>query len=168
MMRNFAAKILITAMVKKQSAGIILYKIEDNELMIFLVHPGGPFWQKKDKGSWSIPKGEFSNDENPLEAAKREFTEETGYIISGNFIELTPIKQKAGKVVYAWALEKNIDAENIKSNTFTIEWPPKSNKMVTCSEVDKAGWFTVSEAKIKINPAQALLIDELATKLKII
>src|SRR5436190_2107406 len=106
---QISLQILMATMVKKQSAGIILYKIEDNELMIFLVHPGGPFWQKKDIGSWSIPKGEFNNDENALEAAKREFAEETGHMISGNFIELTPIKQKAGKVVYAWALDHNID-----------------------------------------------------------
>src|SRR5215212_4985026 len=100
-------------MIKKQSAGIILFKIDKNELMIFLVHPGGPYWQKKDAGAWSIPKGEFNDDEVPLEAAKREFEEETGHTISGNFIELTPIKQKSGKMVYAWAVENNVDAENI-------------------------------------------------------
>jgi predicted NUDIX family NTP pyrophosphohydrolase len=154
-------------MVKKQSAGILLFKIEKDRLMTFLVHPGGPFWKKKDSGAWSIPKGEFNEGEDALEAAKREFTEETGYTLSGNFIELTPIKQKAGKIVYAWALEKNIDAENIRSNSFTIEWPPKSTKLATYPEVDRAGWFNINEAKIKINPAQALLIDELVEKLKI-
>ena len=154
-------------MIKKQSAGIILFKIEKNKLMIFLVHPGGPYWQKKDEGAWSIPKGEFNEGENALVAAKREFMEETGYTISGNFIELTPIKQKSGKTVYAWAVESNIDAGNIKSNSFEIEWPPKSKRMMTYPEVDKAAWFTIEVAKTKINPAQIALIDELATKLKI-
>ena len=154
-------------MIKKQSAGIILFKVEENELMIFLVHPGGPYWQKKDEGAWSIPKGEFNDDENALEAAKREFVEETGFTITGNFIELTPVKQKSGKMVYAWAVENTIDAENIKSNSFTIEWPPKSNKIMTYPEVDKAAWFTIDTAKTRINPAQAPLIDELAIKLKI-
>ena len=153
-------------MIKKQSAGVMVFKIEANELMIFLVHPGGPYWQKKDTGSWSIPKGEFDDEEIALEAAKREFKEETGYTISGDFIELTPIKQKSGKMVYAWAVENNIEAENIKSNLFTIEWPPKSNKMVTFPEVDKAAWFTADVAKTRINPAQVPLIDELAKKLK--
>ena len=109
-------------MIKKQSAGIMMFKIQKDELMIFLVHPGGPFWQKKDEGSWSIPKGEFDEGENALEAAIREFVEETGYTISGNFIELTPIKQKSGKMVYAWAIENNVDAENVN--------PPVSMK--TC------------------------------------
>jgi predicted NUDIX family NTP pyrophosphohydrolase len=148
-------------MGKKQSAGIVLFKVKKDELMIFLVHPGGPFWKKKDDGAWSIPKGEFDEDENALEAAKREFNEETGYILSGDFIELTPVKQKSGKIVHAWALEKDIDADTIKSNSFTIEWPPKSNKMVAYPEIDKAAWFTADEAKMKINPAQVPLIDEL-------
>ena len=145
----------------------MMFKIENNELMIFLVHPGGPYWQKKDEGSWSIPKGEFNDDENAVEAAKREFVEETGYTISGNFMELMPIKQKSGKVVYAWAIENNVDAENIKSNSFIVEWPPRSNKMMTYPEVDKAAWFTVHVAKAKINPAQVPLIDELVTKLNV-
>jgi predicted NUDIX family NTP pyrophosphohydrolase len=154
-------------MAKKQSAGIILFRVENGGLQIFLVHPGGPFWQKKDEGAWSIPKGEFNDDEDPLEAAKREFTEETRYIFSGNFIELTSIKQKGGKIVHAWALEGNVDADKIKSNFFTIEWPPKSSRMATFPEVDKAAWFHIDEAKRKINPAQSSLINELADKLKI-
>ena len=154
-------------MVKKRSAGIIVFKVVESELMIFLVHPGGPYWQKKNEGAWSIPKGEFNDDEDALEAAKREFAEETGFTITGNFIELTPIKQKSGKMVYAWAVENTIDAESIKSNSFTIEWPPKSNKMMTFPEVDKAAWFTIDVAKTRINPAQTALIDELAIKLKI-
>ena len=154
-------------MQKKQSAGIILFKLEINRPTIFLVHPGGPYWQKKDAGSWSIPKGEFDEGENPLEAAKREFEEETGYALSGDFIEFTPIKQKGGKLVYAWAHENDIDAANIKSNTFNLEWPPKSNRIVAFPEIDRAGWFNIDDAKIKINPAQALLIDELEEKLRI-
>ncbi len=153
-------------MAKKQSAGIILYRLEEEKLHIFLVHPGGPFWQKKDEGSWSIPKGEFLDGENPLKAAKREFEEETGSKPSGNFIELIPVKQKGGKTVYAWALQGNINADTIKSNTFTIEWPPKSNKLVTYPEVDKAAWFNADIACIKINPSQVALIDDLKSKLK--
>ena len=155
-------------MIKKQSAGIMMFKIHKDELMIFLVHPGGPFWQKKDEGSWSRPKGEFDEGENALEAAIREFVEETGYTISGNFIELTPIKQKSGKMVYAWAIENDIDAKNIKSNSFNIEWPPRSNKIMTFPEVDKAAWFSSDVAKVKINPAQVAFLDELGTKLRII
>ncbi len=154
-------------MAKKQSAGIILYKFEEEKLQIFLVHPGGPFWQNKDAGSWSIPKGEFLDSENPLDAAKREFEEETGTKLFGNFIELIPIKQKAGKIVYAWAFQGNINANTITSNTFTVEWPPKSNKLVTYPEIDKAAWFTADIARIKINPSQVALIDDLKSKLKI-
>jgi predicted NUDIX family NTP pyrophosphohydrolase len=154
-------------MAKKQSAGIILYRLEEEKLHIFLVHPGGPFWQKKDEGSWSIPKGEFLDGENPLKAAKREFEEETGSKLSGNFIELIPVKQKGGKTVYAWAVQGNINPDTIISNTFTIEWPPKSNKLVTYPEADKAAWFNADIACIKINPSQVALIDDLKSKLKI-
>jgi predicted NUDIX family NTP pyrophosphohydrolase len=121
---------------------------------------------KKDIGSWSIPKGEFDESEDALKAAQREFEEETGYVLSGDFLELSPIKQKGGKIVYAWANENNnVEAENIKSNTFNIEWPPKSNRIVAFPEIDEAGWFNVDKAKIKINPAQVPLIDELVKKL---
>jgi predicted NUDIX family NTP pyrophosphohydrolase len=148
----------------KKSAGILAYrKINDPE--VFLVHPGGPFFKNKDEGVWTIPKGEFDETENPLTAAQREFFEETGVKISGDFIELKPIKQKAGKVVYAWAIETDINEKEIQSNTFAMEWPPKSGKVQDFPEVDKAGWFTIQEAKLKINAAQVELIDELLDKL---
>jgi predicted NUDIX family NTP pyrophosphohydrolase len=144
----------------KQSAGILLYRFR-NQLQIFLVHPGGPFFSKKDNGSWSIPKGEFNRDEDPLGAAKREFLEETGQPIDGNFIVLEPVIQKAGKKVYAWAVEGDIDHETIVSNLFEIEWPPRSGKKQTFPEVDKAAWFDVEEAKVKINAAQFGFVEEL-------
>lgn len=148
----------------RTSAGILLYRKNNNHVEFFLVHPGGPFWKGKDKGAWSIPKGEFSVDEDPLTVARREFNEETGQIVDGNFIELKPIQQKGGKMVYAWAVEGEADAENIVSNTFKQEWPYKSGKWITIPEVDKAGWFRVEEAKEKINPAQMNFIEELVEK----
>jgi predicted NUDIX family NTP pyrophosphohydrolase len=149
----------------KQSAGILLYRFLNEQLQVFLVHPGGPFFRNKDEGSWSIPKGEFADDENPLDAAKREFMEETGQEIGGTFIELIPIRQKGGKAVYAWAVEGDIDHNTIVSNLFEIEWPPRSGKRQSFPEIDKAAWFDVEAAKIKINPAQAAFIDNLSTQL---
>jgi predicted NUDIX family NTP pyrophosphohydrolase len=140
----------------KQSAGLLLYRTKNDFLEVFLVHPGGPFWKNKDKGAWSIPKGEFTG-EPPLEAAKRELKEETGFTVKGPFIELLPIKQKGGKWVYAWAAEADVDPKKVKSNTFMLgakEFP----------EVDRADWFDVEEAKEKILEAQARLIDELVRK----
>jgi len=151
----------------KKSAGILLYRLSNNFLEVFLVHPGGPFWKNKDDGAWSIPKGEFMDDENPLEAAKREFEEETGIQCDGNFIELAPIKQKSGKLVFAWVLEKDIDPATIKSNLFTMEWPPKSGKMQDFPEIDQGKWFDLNEAKQKINPSQSDLIDQLVSKLNL-
>jgi predicted NUDIX family NTP pyrophosphohydrolase len=150
----------------KQSAGILLYRIRNKTLELFLVHPGGPFFAKKDHGAWSIPKGEFESDEEPLAAAKREFKEETGMELSGGFIQLASVKQKSGKTVYAWAVEGDIDPEKIKSNNFEIEWPPKSGKMKTFPEIDKAAWFNLNEAFVKINSGQVPLIKELEVKLK--
>lgn len=146
----------------KQSAGILLYRKAAHGLQVFLVHPGGPFFKNKDEGSWSVPKGEYLPDEDLLRAAKREFQEETGHEITGNFIALSPVKQKGGKMVSAWAVEGDINPENIKSNTFEIEWPPRSGKKQTFDEIDRAEWFDIATAKIKINSAQAALIDELA------
>lgn len=146
----------------KQSAGILLYRKTPQGLQVFLVHPGGPFFKNKDDGSWSVPKGEYESGEDPLAAAKREFKEETGHEITGNFIALSPIKQKGGKMVLAWAVEGDIDPKNIKSNTFEIEWPPRSGKKQTFDEIDRGEWFDITTAKTKINPAQAALIDELA------
>jgi predicted NUDIX family NTP pyrophosphohydrolase len=145
----------------KKSAGILLYRKNGSRLEVLLVHPGGPFWKNKDEGAWSVPKGEFNDDENALDAAKREFEEETGFSCSGNFLELSPLKQKSGKMVYAWALEKDIDTSKIKSNEFEMEWPPKSGKQQRFPEIDKAQWFAATEAKQKINASQAGFIDEL-------
>ncbi|MGY4537247.1 putative NUDIX family NTP pyrophosphohydrolase [Mucilaginibacter sp. UYNi724] len=145
----------------KQSAGILLYRLTDGVLQVFLVHPGGPYFRKKDDGAWSVPKGEFTDDEEPLAAAKREFEEEAGKPITGNFIKLQPVKQKSGKVVHAWAVEGDIDHTNITSNTFEIEWPPKSGKRASFPEIDRAGWFTIDEAKVKMIPGQIGLIEEL-------
>ncbi|SEN89981.1 Predicted NTP pyrophosphohydrolase, NUDIX family [Mucilaginibacter gossypiicola] len=146
----------------KQSAGILLHRKSAQDLQVFLVHPGGPFFKNKDDGSWSVPKGEYEIDEDPLAAAKREFQEETGHEITGDFVALSPIKQKGGKTVQAWAVEGNINSEDIKSNTFEIEWPPRSGKKQTFDEIDRGEWFDIATAKIKINPAQAAFIDELA------
>ena len=112
----------------KQSAGTLLYRFREKNLEVFLVHPGGPFWAKKDEGAWSIPKGEFEEGENPLEAVIREFEEETGQRISGNFQPLKPVKQEGGKIIYAWAIEGEADADKITSNTFQMEWPPSSGE----------------------------------------
>jgi predicted NUDIX family NTP pyrophosphohydrolase len=147
----------------RKSAGILLYKIENKILKIFLVHPGGPFWAKKDDGAWSIPKGEFDDGEDPLDAAKREFEEETGIKISGAFLELKPIRQKSGKIVYAWAVEGDVDVSKIESNEFEMEWPPRSGKMKSFPEIDKTAWFDLNEAGKKIIEAQLSLIRELET-----
>ncbi|WP_228377367.1 NUDIX hydrolase [Chryseobacterium indologenes] len=147
-------------MPMKTSAGIVLFKRENNEFHYFLVHPGGPFWKNKDLGAWSIPKGEILPDEDPLSRALIEFEEETGTTITGEFIKLTPIKQKGGKIVYAWAVEGNIDPSILYSNTFPLEWPPKSGKTIDVPEVDQWEWFTAEEALKKINSAQAAFITE--------
>ena len=151
--------------MSKQSAGILLYRNIDNQLQVFLVHPGGPFFKNKDAGAWSIPKGEFLDDEDALLAAKREFLEETGQAVDGEFIKLSPIKLKSGKTVHAWAVERDIDHDKIVSNVFEIEWPPRSGKMASFPEVDRAGWFNVDEAIVKVNVAQVKLIEELSGKL---
>jgi len=127
---------------------------------MLLVHPGGPFFSKKDLGAWSIPKGEFTT-EDPLAAAIREFKEELGIDIAGNFHPLAPVKLKSGKIVHAWAIEADLDISQTVSNTFTIEWPPRSGKMQEFPEVDKVEWFTIGEAKEKINGAQVGFIEEL-------
>jgi predicted NUDIX family NTP pyrophosphohydrolase len=150
-------------MPSKKSAGLLLYRMR-NDLEVFLVHPGGPFWAKKDDGAWSIPKGEIAEDEDALKAAQREFFEETGYQITGNFIALTPVKQAGGKRVYAWAVEGDCDAESIKSNTFSMEWPPHSGNKKEFPEVDRASWFTIDQAKQKILKSQLSLLEELHRK----
>src|SRR5215470_20109059 len=148
-------------MAKKQTAGILLYRIRNGELEVFLVHPGGPFWMKKDNGAWSIPKGETEEGEDLLHAANREFHEETGFSLDGKFISLTPLKQRGGKIVHAWAVEGDVDAESSKSNLFSMEWPPRSGKCAEFPEVDRAAWFTLAAAKEKILPSQAEFLQEL-------
>ncbi len=144
----------------KKSAGILLYRFKDTQVEIFLVHPGGPFWAKKDSGAWSIPKGEFSESEDGLHAAKRELEEETGIKATGDFIELSPAKQRSGKTVYAWAQEKNIDPEKIVSNTLIINWPPRSGKKLEIPEVDKGAWLSLEEGLIKIVPGQIPILKD--------
>lgn len=152
----------------KNSAGILLYRLNNTLLEVLLVHPGGPFFTKKDSGAWSIPKGEFLEDENSLDAAKREFKEEIGADVSDtDFIELSPIEQKNNKTVYAWAFQGDIDTSTIKSNTFELEWPPKSGKMRSFPEIDKGEWFTITNAKEKINIRQVPLLDELQKKVSL-
>ena len=145
----------------KTSAGLVVYRIREGRLEIFLVHPGGPFWARKDAGAWSIPKGEFVQSEDPLEAARREFQEETGHEIEGSFLPLKPIKQAGGKTVHAWAVQGDIDPERIQSNTFTMEWPRGSGRQKEFPEVDRAEWFEVEEARRRILPGQAGFLDEL-------
>jgi len=148
-------------MATKQTAGILLYRIRNGGLEVFLVHPGGPFWMKKDDGAWSIPKGETAEGEDLLHAAKREFHEETGFSLDGDFIALTPLRQRGGKMVHAWAVEGDVDAESSKSNLFSMEWPPRSGKRAEFPEVDRAAWFTLETAKEKILQSQAELLAEL-------
>lgn len=144
----------------KQSSGILVYRVDNKQIQFFLVHPGGPFWRNKDEGAWSIPKGEYLDDEDALKAAQREFEEETGQSVTGDFTALKPVKLKSGKIVKAWLVEGNVDAENIVSNTCPVEWPPRSGKMIEIPEIDKAAWFDAETAKVKINQAQTAFIDE--------
>ena len=148
-------------MATKTSAGLLLYRVRGDELEVFLVHPGGPFWAKKDAGAWSIPKGEIGEGEDPLQAAIREFTEETGFSVSGDFLPLRPLRQPSGKVVHAWAVESDCDAAELRSNTFSMMWPPKSGRMQEFPEVDRAAWFGIAEAKERILAGQAAFLDEL-------
>lgn len=149
----------------KRSAGLLIYKKRGKVLEVFLVHPGGPFWARKDLGSWSIPKGEYSPEEDPLAAARREFREETGLDAGGDFQELTEIRQKGGKYVKAWAVEGDYDPAAVKSNTFSLEWPPNSRNQLEFLEIDRAGWFPLETAREKILASQLPLLDELEKKL---
>jgi predicted NUDIX family NTP pyrophosphohydrolase len=145
----------------KISSGILLYRRLSSTIEVLLVHPGGPFFAKKDEGSWTIPKGELIEDEDPLSAAIREFEEETGYKPAGDFIALPAIKQKGGKIVQCWAVTGDLDASAIVSNTFEMEWPPRSGKKKSFPEVDSAAWFSIQEARQKINERQIDFIDKL-------
>src|ERR1700760_384394 len=148
-------------MTTKQSAGILLYRMNDAILEVFLAHPGGPFWRNKNAGSWTIPKGEFRNEEPALDAAIREFREETGLTLKGPFTPLSPIRQKGGKRVYAWATAGDIDPAKIVSNTVELEWPRKSGRILTFPEVDRGAWFPLADARSMINPAQIALLEEI-------
>jgi predicted NUDIX family NTP pyrophosphohydrolase len=150
----------------KRSAGLIMYRSFEGHLEVFLVHPGGPFWAKKDIGAWSIPKGEFEEGENPLVAATREFHEETGFAAQGHFLELGEVKQNGGKVVIAWAFEGNCDPGDLVSNLCTIEWPPRSGRRLEFPEVDRGYWFSISDAKERILKGQKPLLEKLSTILQ--
>lgn len=143
------------------SAGLLMYRTRSDQWEVLLVHPGGPFFKNKDLGAWSIPKGEVEPDEDYLACAQREFTEELGFQAAGNFLALTPIKQKGGKIVHAWAIQGDCDLSQFASNTFTLEWPPRSGQHQTFPEVDRADYFPLDIAKQKINAAQVKLIEEL-------
>jgi predicted NUDIX family NTP pyrophosphohydrolase len=145
----------------KNSAGILMYRRRQGAVEVLLAHMGGPFWAKKDLGAWSIPKGEFEPDEVPLDAAKREFEEETSLSVTGEFIPLTPIKQSGGKIVQIWAVESDCDASAVKSNTFMIEWPPRSGRQQEFPEIDCAEWFSLDDAKEKVTKGQRGFIEEL-------
>ena len=149
----------------KTSAGLLLYRETSGSLEVLLVHPGGPFWSRKDDGAWSIPKGEFEAGEDPLEAARRELAEETGASAQGEAIPLGALQQSGGKIVHAWAVRGDFDPDLLRSNTFLLEWPPKSGRMREFPEVDRAGWFQMADAKRKILKGQAGFLDVLQAKL---
>jgi predicted NUDIX family NTP pyrophosphohydrolase len=152
--------------VAKRSAGILLYRIADGTPEVLLVHPGGPFFARKDAGVWSIPKGEYDEDEDPQASARREFEEETGTALPpGELIELGEVKQKGGKIVTAWAAEGDLDAEAVSSNTFTMEWPPRSGSTAEFPEIDRAGWFEIETAREKLVAAQTEFLDRLVERL---
>jgi len=151
-----------TAGMPKESAGLLPFRRRDGALEVFLVHPGGPFWARKDEHAWSIPKGEAEPGEDLRRAAEREFTEETGLSIAGDFVALTPRKQPGGKIVHAWAVEADCDPASVRSNVFSMEWPPRSGRKQEFPEIDRAAWFPIAIAREKIHKGQAPLLDELA------
>jgi predicted NUDIX family NTP pyrophosphohydrolase len=149
----------------KESAGLLMFRIRDGKLQLLLAHPGGPFWKNKDTGAWSIPKGEIQPGEEPLNAARREFAEELGFAAEGDFIPLTTIQQKGGKRVQVWAFEGDWDPSLLQSNTFQMEWPPRSGRMQEFPEIDRAEFFDLSRAKLQINSGQVPCLEELERKL---
>jgi predicted NUDIX family NTP pyrophosphohydrolase len=150
----------------KTSAGILLFRRHHGSVEVFLVHPGGPFWARKDDGAWSIPKGEAETGEDLLTRARLEFAEEIGFTVDGPYAPLEPVTQAGGKIVYAWAVEGDADAATIRSNTFSLEWPPRSGKMAEFPEVDRAEWFDLATAREKINMRQRALLDQLERQLR--
>ncbi|HEX6163678.1 MAG TPA: NUDIX domain-containing protein [Vicinamibacterales bacterium] len=145
----------------KQAAGILLYRRGPSGVQVLLAHPGGPLWARKDYGAWTLPKGQFTDTEAPLDAAKREFEEEMGSAPTGDFRPLGTLKQPSGKVIHAWAAESDFDTANVKSNLFSMEWPPRSGKMAQFPEVDRAAWFSIDEARHKILKGQQPFLDRL-------
>jgi predicted NUDIX family NTP pyrophosphohydrolase len=151
----------------KRSAGLLMYRRSNGELEVFLIHPGGPFWAKKDLGAWSIPKGGYEQTEPPLDAAKREFQEETGLAPQGTFVEIGEITQTSGKIVTAWAFEGDFDPTKLLSNLCQVQWPPGSGRMIECPEVDRGAWFSIAEAKQRILKSQQPLLDTLSHALNL-
>jgi predicted NUDIX family NTP pyrophosphohydrolase len=149
----------------KESAGVLMFRRAMDGLEVLLVHTGGPFWANKEEGAWSIPKGELAPNEDPLAAAQREFEEETGVLPAGDFIRLDPVRQTSGKIVHAWGVEGDLDPATIKSNTFSLEWPPGSGREQEFPEVDRAAWLPVEEAKRKMLRGQTPLLDQLVERL---
>lgn len=149
----------------KRSAGLLLYRRGTDGIEVFLVHPGGPFWAKKDLGYWSIPKGEYAEGDDALAAARREFHEETGFTVDGNFTALGDLKQAGGKIVSAWAIEGDCDPARLHSNTFQLEWPPRSGKHIEVPEVDRGAWFSIAEARTKLLTGQLGFLDTLLARL---
>lgn len=149
-------------MPKKLSAGILLYRKSGGRLEVFLVHPGGPFWAKKDAGAWSIPKGEYLEGEDPESVARREFAEETGCELTGSMQPFTPLKQPSGKVISAWVVEGDLDVATLKSNTFALEWPPRSGTIQHFPEVDRGAWFDLPTARDKLLAGQRPFLDQLS------
>jgi predicted NUDIX family NTP pyrophosphohydrolase len=149
----------------KRSAGLLMYRRHNGQVEVFLVHPGGPFWAKKDMGAWSICKGEYAESELPLEAAKREFQEETGFTAQGSFLELGVVQQASGKIVSAWAFEGDCDPGKLVSNHCQLEWPPRSGRMIEIPEVDRGGWFSIAAARERILKSQEPFLDRLSQML---
>ena len=153
-------------MARVQSAGVLVFRWRADALEVLLVHPGGPFWERKDDGAWSIPKGEFGEGESPEQAARREFMEETGIELPERLIALAPVSQSRGKIVHPFAVEADIDAAVVRSNTFQLEWPPRSGVMREFPEIDRAAWFPVADAQRKILAAQRPILSELMERMR--
>ncbi len=150
----------------KLSAGILMFRKPNSRVQVFLVHPGGPFWRNKDAGAWSLPKGEYAQGEDPLQAARREFAEETGFALEGTFLPLGEVKQPGGKTISAWAIEGDCSPDDLQSNTFSLEWPPKSGRQQQFPEVDRGEWFSMNEARTRILKGQIPLLDRLVALLE--
>ena len=153
-------------MARVQSAGVLLYRRVGEALEVLLVHPGGPFWARKDEGAWSIPKGEFDAPEPAADAARREFAEETGVTLNGEFVALSPVRQPSGKIVHAFAVAGDLDPASIASNTFELEWPPRSGRTQSFPEIDRAAWFALDEARGKIIKGQRPILDDFAARME--